>query len=82
MKITLKLYGKLDKYLPENASKNQTEVEIEESSSVEQALDDYGITSDQCHLVMVNGVYVKPEERAAKVLSESDNLAVWPPSTG
>ena len=82
MKITLKLYAKLGKYLPDSASKNQAVIEIEEGLNVEQALNNYGVPSGQCHLVMVNGVYVKPEERTTKVLSESDSLAVWPPTTG
>ena len=82
MKITLKLYTKLGKYLPENASKNQAIVEIEENCDVERVLDKYGVPSDQRYLVMVNGVHIMPEERATKILSKSDSLAVWPPTTG
>ena len=58
MKITLKFYTKLGKYLPENSSKNQVIIEIEENCDVEQALDKYGVPSDQRHLVMVNGVHI------------------------
>ena len=82
MKITLKLFTKLGKYLPENASKNQAIIEIEENWDVERVLDKYGVPSDQRHLVMVNGIHIMPEERATRVLSESDSLAVWPPTTG
>ena len=82
MKITLKFYTKLAKYLPENSSKNQAIIEIEENCDVEQALDKYGVPSDQRHLVMVNGIHIMPEERATRALSESDSLAVWPPTTG
>ena len=82
MKITLKFYTKLGKYLPENASKNQAIIEIEENCHVERVLDTYGIPSDQRHLVMVNGIHIMLEERATRVLSESDSLAVWPPTTG
>ena len=82
MKITLKLYTKLGKYLPENASKNQAVIEIEENCDVEEVLDKYGVPSAQRHLVMVNGNHIMPEERATRVLSESDSLAVWPPTTG
>ena len=82
MKITLKFYTKLAKYLPENSSKNQAIIEIDENCDVEQALDKYGVPSDQRHLVMVNGVHITQEERTTRVLSESDNLAVWPPTTG
>ena len=82
MKITLKLYTKLGKYLPENSLKNQAIVEIEENCDVERVLDKYGVPSDQRYLVMVNGVHIMPEERATKILSKSDRLAVWPPTTG
>ena len=82
MKITLKLYTKLGKYLPANASKNQAIVEIEENCDVERVLDKYGVPSDQRYLVMVNGVHIMREERTTKVLSKSDSLAVWPPTTG
>ena len=82
MKITLKLYTKLGKYLPENASKNQAIIEIEENCDVKRVLGKYGVPSDQRHLVMVNGIHIMLEERATRVLSESDSLAVWPPTTG
>ena len=76
MKITLKLYAKLGKYLPPNASKNQAVIEIEEGLDVEQVLNNYGLPPDQCHLVMVNGVHIMPEERATMARHESDSLAV------
>ena len=82
MKITLKLYGGLEQYLPKNASRNQAVIQIEENFDVEQVLNSYGLPSDLCHLVMVNGVHITPQERTTKVLSELDSLAVWPPSTG
>ncbi len=34
------------------------------------------------HLVLVNGSFVGPEDRAARVLRAGDALAVWPPVAG
>jgi sulfur carrier protein ThiS len=34
------------------------------------------------HLVLVNGVYVPPEERATRTLAPGDVLAIWPPVAG
>ena len=82
MKITLKLYGGLEKHLPENSSNNQAVIEIDESSNVEQVLNNFGVLPNQCRLVMVNGHHIMTEERAKRILVESDSLAVWPPSTG
>ena len=82
MQITLKLYGGLKKYLPENASSNDAIIEIDKNFDVEQALNSYSVPPNQRHLVMVNGIHIMPEERATSVLSGSDSLAVWPPTTG
>ena len=82
MKITLKLYGGLKKYLPENTPKNEAVIEIGENVDVEDVLNNYGVPKDQRQIVMVNGVHILPDERPKKVLSQSNSLAVWPPSTG
>jgi sulfur carrier protein ThiS len=34
------------------------------------------------HLVLVNGVYIYPEQRAKHILVEDDVLAIWPPIAG
>jgi hypothetical protein len=34
------------------------------------------------HLVLINGVYVPPEERGTRMLAEGDTLAIWPPIAG
>ena len=82
MKITLKFYGKLVEHLPKNSSKNQSVIEVPGSMSIEQLLDDYHVPQEQRHIVMVNGVHIMPEDRKKRLVSASDSLAVWPPSTG
>ena len=82
MKVTLKLYGGLKEYLPKNSLKNQSSIEIKDGVNVEQALNIYGIPLEECKIVMVNGIHIIHEERAKKILSNSDSLAVWPQSTG
>jgi len=34
------------------------------------------------HIVLVNGVYVAPADRATRTLAEGDVLAIWPPVAG
>jgi sulfur carrier protein ThiS len=34
------------------------------------------------HLVLVNGKYIKPEDRNTHLLIENDVLAIWPPVAG
>jgi molybdopterin converting factor small subunit len=42
----------------------------------------YKIPSKSAHLVMVNGMYIKPEERNQYVLKANDALAICPPVAG
>ena len=82
MKITLKLFAGLSEYLPENAKKNEVDIEIDEGTCLQAVLDYHGVPIEQCHLVLVNGIYIAPSERGKCILSESDALAVWPPVAG
>ena len=82
MKITFKLFAGLSEYLPRNAKRNEVEIEIDTGTYLQAVLDYHGVPSEQCHLVLVNGVYVAPSERPTFVLSEADALAVWPPVAG
>jgi molybdopterin converting factor small subunit len=34
------------------------------------------------HLVLINGHYVAPADRATRALVEGDVLAIWPPIAG
>jgi len=34
------------------------------------------------HLVLINGSYVAPEDRATRTLVDGDVLAIWPPIAG
>jgi sulfur carrier protein ThiS len=34
------------------------------------------------HLVLVNGVYIPPNQRAERPLQAGDVLAIWPPIAG
>ena len=76
MKITLKLYAGLSQYLPENAVGNEAEIMIDPELDLQGVLDCYGIPSEQIFLVLVNGVYVPPDDREGYMLSELDALAV------
>jgi molybdopterin converting factor small subunit len=42
----------------------------------------YKIPSKSAHLVMVNGVYINPDQRFSYVLKENDALAICPPVAG
>jgi len=83
MNITFKLFATLTDYLPPSArAGNIVELEVDENATVDEVIAPYGIPPKLVHLVLVNGVYVPPEERATRNLNAGDVLAVWPPIAG
>ncbi len=82
MKITVKLFALLGRFLPPNARANQIEMDAPPDASPESILTGLGVPLEQCHLVLVNGVYIEPSARANASLKEGDVLAVWPPIAG
>ncbi len=83
MKITLKLFASLTDYLPP-ASKytNIVELEVAEGATITQVTEPYHLPPELVHLVLVNGRYIAPEQRASQALVEGDVLAIWPPIAG
>lgn len=81
MKLTLKLYASLTRYLPSDRDGHRIEVEVEKGTSAIGLLEQHGVPIAQIHIVLVNGVFVVPSERASS-LKEGDELAVWPAVAG
>ncbi|WP_434516164.1 MoaD/ThiS family protein [Dechloromonas sp. ARDL1] len=82
MRVTVKLYATLSDYLPGHAKNNRVEVEATDTATVTEVLQPFALPSRLTHLVLVNGTYIPPDERADKCLAEGDVLAVWPPIAG
>lgn len=82
MRVTVKLYATLSDYLPSGSKNNRIDIEVAEQATVFDVLQPFGLPSRLTHLVLVNGVFVPPDERAGKSLENGDVLAVWPPIAG
>ena len=82
IKIRLKLYAMLSKYLPNYAEKNEAVLKIAVKTNVQSILEAYNVPNEYCHLVLVNGHYAAPSERRKIILKEGDVVAVWPPVAG
>ena len=83
MKITFKLYASLTDYLPAEARRgNRLELSPADGATIAQIIEPFGLPIKLVHLVLVNGVYVPPEERASRVIVDGDVLAIWPPIAG
>lgn len=83
MQITFKLYASLAQYLPPEArSDNQVVLDVAPGATIAQVIEPFALPMKLVHLVLINGVYVPPEERATRTLADGDVLAIWPPIAG
>ena len=82
MRLTFKLYANLTQYLPSHADKQSVDIDIAETDSPNSILERFQIPKESAHLILLNGVYVKPEQREQAIFKEGDTLAIWPPVAG
>lgn len=83
MNITLKLFASLTDYLPvESKYTNIMALDVSEGTTIGNVIEKHSLPEKWVHLVLVNGVYIYPEKRAAHTLVEGDVLAIWPPIAG
>ncbi len=83
MQVTLKLFASLTTYLPPDKKNGiEADIDVPEGETIGDMIARFGIPTKSAHLVMVNGVYIKPNERDQYVLKEKDALAICPPVAG
>ena len=84
MQITFKLYAGLTSYLPEGTEdKHAVSLDVPAETTVYDLIDRFRVPREMAHLVLLNGVYLAPEERNKPGrIGESDTLAIWPPVAG
>lgn len=83
MRVTLKLYATLTDHLPAHARRdNALQLDVAESATIPAIVEPFALPARLVHLVLVNGVYVPPAERASRALRDGDVLAIWPPIAG
>lgn len=87
MEITLKLFATLSDYLPHELDgktrvHNQLALDVPEGTTVQSVIDRFHLPSRMTHLVLVNGTFIPPSERATHALLPGDALAIWPPIAG
>jgi len=82
MQVTLKLFASLAPYMPDGAVDNAVAIEVDDGTTINQIFDRYRVPHKMAHLVLINGIYVAPADRATRTLNEGDALAAWPPVAG
>ncbi|WP_310452183.1 MoaD/ThiS family protein [Sulfuritalea sp.] len=83
MKITFKLFATLQDYLPPEGKKtNALTLDLAEGTTVEHLVTRFSLPQKLVHLVLIDGNFVPPAERAGRVLRDGETLAIWPPVAG
>ena len=78
MKIRVRLFAAVKDIV----GQREVVLDVPEGTTLEAVLGRFPLPRALVHLVLVNGEYVLPEERAARVLQEGDAVAIWPPIAG
>ena len=68
-------------YLPANASDNTVQINEAGPLTPMEILERYKIPESEVRTMMVNGVFLPPEERD-NTLNDGDTLTVWPAMQG
>jgi sulfur carrier protein ThiS len=81
--ITFKLYAGLTQDLPpEVHAGNAMPLELPDGATVLRAMQPVNLPMKIVKLVLVNGVYIPPENRPTHALQFADMLAIRPPMAG
>ena len=83
VKIVFKLFASLQDYLPAEAKMtNALTLDLDEGTTVQDVIERFALPQKSCKLVLIDGNFVPPELRAARVLRDGETLAIWPPVAG
>lgn len=82
MKLTFKLYATLVELLPADANDHAVIIDVDDGASAFDVIDRFHVPRASAHLVLVNGIFLAPEDRDKPTLRDGDTVAIWPPVAG
>jgi sulfur-carrier protein len=82
MKMHIELYASLMSFLPPGSHRFRRDIEVADGTSVQQIIEQFNISDEQAHIVLVNGLFVCGDDRDQHTLSPGDTVAIWPPVAG
>jgi molybdopterin converting factor small subunit len=78
MKIELRLYASLGRYLPEKKEGNSCLVEIDPGTTIQDLFRRFHIPPEEPKIIFLNGIHTQGRE----VLKEGDRVGAFPPVAG
>jgi sulfur-carrier protein len=82
MKMHIELYASLMEFLPPGNQRFRRDIEVAEGTNVQQVIEQFNISDEQAHIVLVNGQFVCGDDRSNRLLTPNDTVAIWPPVAG
>jgi sulfur-carrier protein len=82
MNMNIELYASLMELLPPGSERFRRNIDVPDGTNVQQVIEQFNITDEQAHIVLVNGHFVCGDDRSNRVLSPNDTVAIWPPVAG
>ncbi len=82
MKMYIEFYASLMKKLPPGKTRFRREIKVEGGLILNRLIEQYQISPEEAHLVLVNGQFVNGGDRETKVLQHDDVVSIWPPVAG
>jgi sulfur carrier protein ThiS len=82
MQIYIEFYASLMKYLPPGKSRFRRELKVDEGLILNRVIEQFHISVEEAHIVLVNGHFVCGEDREGRALIEGDVVSIWPPVAG
>ncbi len=78
MRVELRLYASLQKFLPEDSADNTCSVEMAEGTTVRDLLEKLRIPFEASKIIFLNGVHACGDE----VLTDGDRVGAFPQVAG
>jgi sulfur carrier protein ThiS len=78
IRIKLRLYATLQKYLPPESSQSETSLELPEAATITDVLNSLSVPINQAHIVFINGRHVLRPDISTRQLQDGDILGVFP----
>lgn len=78
MTVSVKLFATLTKYLPPDANKKTTVLELSENATTDDIIATLGIPAGHVHLVLINGKHAEK----GSLLPDGATVSFFPPVAG